>query len=478
MIMRVREGRTVAIDGTEASSPDSVTREEVQQAQESAFQARLESFAQIGRNLSRRISRRSGTAGSLSFNGDSATMLNDAGRANSAPLRPSEGLEEKREQLLEARRVALERKARERGSRKPPGYLEITVEREHIIEQSLRSLCSVPCIDLLAKNLSIRFKGEDGIDAGGVRRDWFDCIGRNLVAAAENGEGHLMVLSDNTLFPRPYEERLTDILAIGRLAGLAVWFGISLPLPLGSVVCKFLLDESISPQDLRRLDPDFYQFRVQPVLAPEGVAKLEEALCEPLMFVSAPTELRESKELCPGGAALRVTEENKEEYIKLLCEHNLCGDIQEQIRVFLQGFWDICPKDELICSGVTYRELALLISGYSTLDPVEWHSHTESSSSSSSHEVIEWFWELVNGMSNEERAKLLHFVTGSSRLPSRGFAGVSPKFNISVQGNEVEHLPHAHTCGNQLVLPRYTSKEMLAGKMRMALANDEGFGIM
>ena len=228
------------------------------------------------------------------------------------------------------------------------------------------------------------------------------------------------------------------------------------------------------------MDPDFFQFRVQPVLAPGGVEVLEEALGEPLMFVSAATELRATKELCPGGAERRVTETNKQEYVKLLCEHYLCGDMQEQIRVFLQGFWDICPKDQLVCSGVTYRELAILISGYSTLDPAEWRSHSEihGPSGSNAEVVIEWFWEMVAEMSNEERAKLLHFATGSSRLPLTGFGGVHPTFNISVQGSEVEHLPHAHTCGNQLVLPKYTSKQMLVDKMHMALANDEGFGIM
>ena len=91
--------------------------------------------------------------------------------------------------------------------------------------------------------------------------------------------------------------------------------------------------------------------------------------------------------------------------------------------------------------------------------------------------MIEWFWEMVGEMPNEERAKLLHFVTGSSRVPLNGFAGVSPQFNVSVRGDE-EHLPHAHTCGNQLVLPWYTSKEALVKKTNIALAADAGFGFM
>jgi E3 ubiquitin-protein ligase HUWE1 len=421
-------------------------------------------------------------APSNAANGPDRPVQENADAQNNANPDSAEGgdaLEAARQSLVDAHREEASRKAQEEKSEPPPGRLWIKVERENIVQQSLAGLCSVPCVDLLARHLTIEFDEEQGLDAGGIARDWFDTLGQKLVVEAENGDGHLMVLADNTLFPRPYDERFNDLLAIGRLAGLAVWFGISLPVPIGSVVCKFLLDENIGPRDLQRLDPDFFQFRVQPVLRSGGVEALEAALCEPLMFVSAATELRSSKELCPGGKDKRVTEENKDEYIKLLCEHYLCGDMTEQIKVFLQGFWDICPKDYLICSGVTYRELALLISGYSQLDPEQWRAHTNVSSTAKaadSDEVVEWFWELVKEMSDAERAKLLHFVTGSSNLPPQGFPGISPQFNISVQSIETDHLPHAHTCGNQLVLPRYTNKELLAEKMRTALANDQGFG--
>jgi E3 ubiquitin-protein ligase HUWE1 len=322
----------------------------------------------------------------------------------------------------------------------------------------------------------VKFKGEEGVDAGGLRRDWFDTLGRKLVEEAEAGKGRLMVLEDKTLFPRPYEERSMDLLAIGRLAALAVFHGDPLPIPLGSVACKLLLGESINPKDVQRLDPDFYQFRLKPVLAPGGIEILEAALCEPLMFMSAPTALRESKELCPGGAGKRVTEENKEEYISLLCEYYLFGDREEQIKIFLRGFWDIFPKEHLLSSGVTYRELALLIAGHSEIDPFQWKAHTQDNVGESYAELIGWFWQMVEEMSQEDRAKLLHFATGSSRLPSNGFAGLEPGFNITVELGEQDHLPQSHTCGNQLVLPAYSSKEMLVEKMRISIANDEGFG--
>eukprot|EP00931_Biecheleriopsis_adriatica_P023714 TRINITY_DN14916_c0_g1_i1.p1 TRINITY_DN14916_c0_g1~~TRINITY_DN14916_c0_g1_i1.p1 ORF type:complete len:538 (-),score=96.13 TRINITY_DN14916_c0_g1_i1:109-1695(-) len=364
---------------------------------------------------------------------------------------------------------------KEASKKKPPWCLVIRVERKNALKQSLNCLASADSEDLLAESLTINFHGEQALDAGGVRRDWFDCLGHSLVSEAERGDGLLMVLPDGTLRPRPYETRFDELYTVGRLIGLALWYEIPLPIPLGSVACKFLLGVPTSLEDLQRLDPDFVQFRVNPVLQPDGVKELEEALGEPLTFMSAATELRESKELCPGGETRRVTEENKAEYLKLLCEHHLCGDMQEQIQVLVEGFRGIFPKDILAMSGISHREQALLISGFPDLDVDDWRKNTDVNSAGHD-ELIEWFWEMLKDMTTEERAKLLHFATGSSRLLASGFAGMRPKFNISVQGDERDHLPHAHTCGNQLVLPRYDSKEQLTEKMRVALANDAGFG--
>lgn len=379
-------------------------------------------------------------------------------------------LEEKRKQ---ASKLRLEK------CHNPPGTLRLIVEREHILEQSLRCLTSVPSEELLASRLKVEFKGGFGIDAGGLSRDWVDSLGSELAKAAENGGGHMSIWPDKTLGPRPGEDRFMDLCAIGRLVGLAMWFGIPLPLCLSSVICKFMLGVSISSEDVQQLDQDFYQYRILPICKPGGLAELEAALGEDLTFMSAATELRESQELLEGGATMKVTEDNKMQYIKLLCEYHLCGDMRQQINVFLKGFWDIYPPQALESAGLTPRELSLLISGFPDVDVADWRQHTSNSWSGSDDHiiVIEWYWEVVKELSREDRANLLHFITGSSRLPASGFAGLSPKMSISVSG-DVQHLPQAHTCSNNLVLPPYTSKQTMQEKFKIALSNDQGFGFI
>merc|ERR1712216_368139 len=138
------------------------------------------------------------------------------------------------------------------------------------------------------------------------------------------------------------------------------------------------------------------------------------------MGVSAATELRPvTKELCPNGDNKRVTEENKMEYVHLLCEYYLCGEMREQISVVLCGFWSVLPMDMLKCAGLDHRELALLICGFKDLDPTEWREHSQSpgSLSSEGHRLLEWFWELVAEMTPEKRAKLFIFQQAPRDCP-------------------------------------------------------------
>merc|ERR1712113_944024 len=137
------------------------------------------------------------------------------------------------------------------------------------------------------------------------------------------------------------------------------------------------------------------------------------------------------------------------------------------------------PLDLLHEFEVTPRELALLISGSANLDPGEWRENckVQNYDDTEAGQVIAWFWEVVQEMSDEERSRLLHFITGSSRLPLSGFEGFRPPIELVVGVGEVENLPTAHTCANQLTLPLYEEKEQLESKLKLAIRT-EGFAFL
>lgn len=93
--------------------------------------------------------------------------------------------------------------------------------------------------------------------------------------------------------------------------------------------------------------------------------------------------LSEIRDLKENGRNIAVTEENKKEYVKLVCQMKMTGAIMKQIESFLAGFYDIIPKR--LISIFDEQELELLISGLPNIDlddlkaNTEYHKYTENS---------------------------------------------------------------------------------------------------
>jgi ubiquitin-protein ligase E3 A len=51
------------------------------------------------------------------------------------------------------------------------------------------------------------------------------------------------------------------------------------------------------------------------------------------------------------------------------------------------------------------------------------------------------------------------------------------EFTVSRNGSDDTRLPSAHTCFNHLLLPAYSSLEVMRDKLRYAITHNEGFGL-
>lgn len=81
----------------------------------------------------------------------------------------------------------------------------------------------------------------------------------------------------------------------------------------------------------------------------------------------------------------------------------------------------------------------------------EWRAATEYSGYTGSDPVIVWWWRALKSFNREERAKVLSFATGTSRVPLGGFVelqGVQgvQRFSIHRAYGNPDRLPQAHTC--------------------------------
>lgn len=420
-------------------------------------------------------------------------------------------LREKQKGLVAARKTTMKdeeeeaKKARQaagRPFRAPPDALALSVRRDHLLEDTWKVLFEKSVPELLwpeTWHFKVEFQGEPGQDLGGVRRDWFDSVARELLRGIGDGsnpnsllvEGH-----DSTLIPRPStdqgtvsrtdEEKYRALMALGRFIALAVYREQPLPLAFSLVACKHFLSAPIGKDDVQRLDPQFYRLRIEQVMKDGGIEEINQLLGEPLTFLSAPTDLMPAQPLKEGGASLLVTEANREEYVQLLCEAHLCGGMRREYKCLLEGFWQLLPADLLHQVHITPRDLSVLISGLANLDPDEWFRHSENEPLTGA-EIHGWFWQCVRDMDSESRCMLLQFVTGSSRLPPGGFADLRARghpFKVTVMSHggqrgvgDNSKLPEAHTCFNQIVLRDYASYEQLQEKLTLAITAADGFGI-
>lgn len=94
--------------------------------------------------------------------------------------------------------------------------------------------------------------------------------------------------------------------------------------------------------------------------------------------------------------------------------------------------------------------------------------------------------QIVESYSSEMRARLLQFVTGSSRVPLQGFralqgstGAVGPRlFTIHLTADvPTQNLPKAHTCFNRIDLPPYDTYQLFYDKLTQAVEETCGFAV-
>lgn len=101
------------------------------------------------------------------------------------------------------------------------------------------------------------------------------------------------------------------------------------------------------------------------------------------------------------------------------------------------------------------QEVELLISGTPDVDVDEWRAATDYHGFTTADPAIVWWWRALKSFNREERAKVLSFATGTSRVPLGGFTDLQgvqgvQKFSIHRAYGARDRLPQAHTCESHL----------------------------
>ncbi|OMH79165.1 Ubiquitin-protein ligase E3A [Zancudomyces culisetae] len=353
-------------------------------------------------------------------------------------------------------------------------YLLLEVRRDWLVRDTMCQLQLKSGIDL-KKQLKVRFVGEEGVDEGGVQKEFFQLLVREMFDEkygmfSYNYDTNNSWFASSMAHDSPY---LHEMRLIGMVLGLSVYNSVILNIHFPSVLYKKLLGIPSNFSDLASFDPDLYNsfYKILFNSTPEEIDAIER------YFEVSYTNLDQPDiyELVPNGSQIKLTYENRREFVELYLDFLFHKSCKEQFESFQKGFFSICQNSYVMT--LRAEELELLVCGSSELD-FEVLDKTTVYDGGYTREtnVVKNFWDIVKGFSVELKKKLLFFTTGSDRVPIGGMCKL--RFVIVKNGVDSDRLPTSHTCFNALLLPEYKTYQKLEERLTTAINNSEGFGMM
>ncbi|KAI1715517.1 HECT-domain (ubiquitin-transferase) domain-containing protein [Ditylenchus destructor] len=266
----------------------------------------------------------------------------------------------------------------------------VRIRRAHLFSDSFRELYRLRNSDWKAR-FYIIFEGEEGQDAGGLLREWYSIITREvfnpnyaLFITAPGDRVTYMINKSSNINP----EHLDYFKFVGRVIAKAIYDNKQLDCYFTRAFYKHILNVSVKYQDIESEDPSYFK-------------SLEFLLNNPIEDLGADLTfsveveefgVRSMRQLKEDGAKVPVTDTNKEEYVQLVCQMKMTGSIRKQLDAFLEGFYQIIPRQ--LISIFDEQELELLISGLPEIDIDDLCNNTEYKTYTRSSPQIQWYYSI------------------------------------------------------------------------------------
>ena len=332
----------------------------------------------------------------------------------------------------------------------------------------------------------VDFKGEDGLDYGGVSRELFGVLSRQLFAP--NGENQYFVHFEGNANPLSHPNPAIDLkqheqvyVLIGQIIGKCLIESayenpIFLDARLTRSFLAQLLGLRVCASYFESDDKALYRGKILYMKEAEDIEDLEQNFVEEEL--GSDGSVLRTVPLKPGGENILVTQSNKLQYLDLLANYRLCKRVGKHMELVCRGLFELIP--DTLLSVFDESELELLICGVTTYDINEWKENCVICSTDRQMlpTLLSWFWTLAESLPQAGRARILQFTTGSGQLPPGGFASLSPQFQIGLSPSG-HKLPTAHTCFNHLLLPYHPTYEEFKSMFILAMQEGaEGFGMI
>lgn len=318
----------------------------------------------------------------------------------------------------------------------------------------------------------VNFTNEQGIDAGGLTKDWFSLIAKEIF----NPNFALFNLTENQTYqPNPFSgvnsQHIEYFNFIGKVIARSLIQRQYIKCHFSRSFIRQILQIPLKLKDLEDYDANIYN----------SMMLILQGDVEPLYltFTIDIDDFDQTKTvlLKENGDEIDVTNDNKKEYVTLYTNYKLRKSIIRQINAFCEGFYFLIPHEKIKLFSPS--ELDLMICGIPDINIEDLRRNMSYNRPyHNNHPVINMFFSAISKWNRDDLAKFLLFVTGSSQVPIGGFKEYCDKGKpITISGGGVkERLCVAHTCFNTLDLPLYESEEELNRKLLMSIQELE-FGI-
>ncbi|XP_028404345.1 probable E3 ubiquitin-protein ligase HERC4 [Dendronephthya gigantea] len=351
-------------------------------------------------------------------------------------------------------------------------FLVLRVRRENIVQDTLSQVIRLGPMEY-KKPLQIVFQGEQAVDAGGVKKEFFLLLMRDIL---DPKYGMFKTIEENRLIwfnKQSFEEEMMFLL-IGVICGLAIYNSIIIDLPFPALLYNKLLKRPITLDDFRTFQPSVARNLQQLLDYPEE--EVESAFCLNFQVNEEYYGVISAENLIPDGENVPVTGQNRDRYVDAYIDYIVNKSVEKHFIAFSNGFHRVCGGRVL--EFFHPQELMEMVVGIQDYDFNELKEGAEYLGEYySNHPVIKNFWDVFNDFEIAYKKKFLVFLTGTDRVPLTGIRSLNIKIQPVSGGVNNEHLPVAHTCFNLLDLPRYPTQEMMKQKLEQAISFSSGFGL-
>lgn len=324
------------------------------------------------------------------------------------------------------------------------------------------------------------YEGEGGQDAGGLFRYSVSHLCEDLQSAHVPLFVPVSRSGPNAQVFAPSEAaksslHLSMFCFVGKLMGMAIRGGHILNLDLHPLVWKPLVGEAASLADVVAYDTAVGGVMSAITQVTEDQKDYFEDVVDsrftmPVAGGGSELELKE------GGKNATVTWNNKDEYLRLARKHRE-SEFATQMAAVRRGLGTLVPVQLLPL--FTWQELEMMVCGSKEVNIDYLKANTRFRSpvrKDSAH--VKMLWRVLNDFTTTERQMFLRFVWGQSRLPYNS-ADFTQKFEIMATAGSHSRaqtqkmvdmeLPTSHTCFFSLELPKYSTEQIMAEKLRYAI---------